>query len=389
MNVIARKFTTFVELLRLHATDFLATRSRVGRNPGTLLVVKLDAIGDYILFRNFLEILKKHHLYRKYQVTLCGNLLWKDLAETLDSPYVDDFIWIDRKKFYQHLEYRSAILTDISRRGFEVVVQSSYSREYFFCDAVVRASHARVKIGNSGDTQNITKKAKFHSDRYYDQFITLSGSTTFEFYRNREFFEKLLKTVIELPHPNMDVSGITTGFTAESPYAVLFPGAGERFRCWSVGNFAEIADFLFEKYGMQVLIAGSKADSSLADGISAASKCARPENITGKTPLPELAKIIAGAELLVANDTGAVHLAVAVGTRVVCISNGNHFGRFHPYPDDTRARSAVVYPSVIMENLGNPVKLYAEYGRGSSIDIQTIPVSQVKQVINDLLCDRA
>ena len=54
-------------------------------------------------------------------------------------------------------------------------------------------------------------------------------------------------------------------------------------------------------------------------------------NLAGKTSLQELISIIAGAHLLVGNETGAVHIAAAVSTSAICILGGGHFGRFLPY----------------------------------------------------------
>ena len=48
--------------------------------PGTLLIIKTDAIGDYILFRNFLSEVRNLSLYKNYKIILCGNELWKDIA---------------------------------------------------------------------------------------------------------------------------------------------------------------------------------------------------------------------------------------------------------------------------------------------------------------------
>ena len=368
--------------------DYQASQNRFARKSGTLLVVKLDAIGDYILFRNFLAVIKQSDLFGGYRITLCGNEAWKDFAEKIDSLFVDDFIWIDRKRFYSNLDYRSDILKEINRKGFEVVLQSSYSREYFYCDAVVKASRAKESIGQAGDTRNITRKAKFFSNMYYSKLIRLSGREIFEFYRNRGFFGGVLGKEIDIKTPALDISTVFSKYEPGTPYAIIFPGAGEKFRRWPANKFADIADFITDKYDLRIVIAGSGEDSDLAKEIISSSKTLRITDLTGKTPLPELAKLIAMSSLLVSNETGAVHMAVAVATRVVCISNGNHFGRFHPYPGEMAAKASFVYPPTITEHLDNPMKLYSEYGNGSSIDIETISISQVKQAIESLLSEK-
>ena len=54
-------------------------------------------------------------------------------------------------------------------------------------------------------------------------------------------------------------------------------------------------------------------------------------NWVGRTTLPGLAAVLAHAELLVGNETSAIHIAAAVGTPAVCIVGGGHYGRFMPY----------------------------------------------------------
>ena len=54
--------------------------------------------------------------------------------------------------------------------------------------------------------------------------------------------------------------------------------------------------------------------------------------MAGKTELTELSGLLSLSQLTISNDTGAVHLAAAIGTPMVCILGGGHFGRFVPYP---------------------------------------------------------
>ena len=46
----------------------------------SLLLFRVDAIGDFILFRNFIEVLSQSRKYSNFDITLLGNVLWKDLV---------------------------------------------------------------------------------------------------------------------------------------------------------------------------------------------------------------------------------------------------------------------------------------------------------------------
>ena len=69
----------------------------------SLLLIRLDAIGDYVLFRNFIQILKNSEKYKDYSITLVGNPIWKNLSEEIDISFIDRFIWLERDSFSKKL----------------------------------------------------------------------------------------------------------------------------------------------------------------------------------------------------------------------------------------------------------------------------------------------
>ncbi len=95
----------------------------------------------------------------------------------------------------------------------------------------------------------------------------------------------------------------------------LNPGAAEEWRRWPAESFAELALRLRARRWTPILV-GAPADAGLCASIAA--RCQPPlENFAGRTSVPEMAALLQQAELLVSNDTGAVHIAAAAGTRVV------------------------------------------------------------------------
>jgi ADP-heptose:LPS heptosyltransferase len=69
-------------------------------------------------------------------------------------------------------------------------------------------------------------------------------------------------------------------------------------------------------FGGTAVFVGGGDDTSLSQ--SAISELTGPSlNLTGRTSLPQLAAVLARADLMLANDTGPLHLAVALGRPVV------------------------------------------------------------------------
>jgi heptosyltransferase-2 len=99
------------------------------------------------------------------------------------------------------------------------------------------------------------------------------------------------------------------------------PGAtyGEA-KCWPRERFVELGRRLRKDYGAYILIFGSSRlkekalNAIIAQGIGEG--CL---NLSGQTSLLELTSLLRKCHLLVTNDTGTMHVAAAVGTRVVAI----------------------------------------------------------------------
>jgi lipopolysaccharide heptosyltransferase II len=111
---------------------------------------------------------------------------------------------------------------------------------------------------------------------------------------------------------------------AALPIVGLNPGAeyGPAKR-WPVEYFAQAALQIFGEIPALFLLFGSTADQTLtrqiADALSAASAVKRPSfvDLAGRTSLRELATGLSLCSVLLTNDTGPMHLATAVGTRVI------------------------------------------------------------------------
>ena len=104
----------------------------------------------------------------------------------------------------------------------------------------------------------------------------------------------------------------------EKKYAAIIPGAarGDSKR-WPDEYFAEVGRYLI-KQGMELLLLGSAGERDLCQKV--ADNCgATALNLAGKTSLPEFAGILSLCELTICNDSGGMHLAAAVGSKVIAV----------------------------------------------------------------------
>ena len=102
-----------------------------------------------------------------------------------------------------------------------------------------------------------------------------------------------------------------------SPYVVLHPGAAVEARRWPAAHHRRAAELLATD-GLAVVVTGGPDERELTADVA---KGAGDHGLDlgGRTGLPALSGVLAGAQALVVGNTGAAHLAAAVGTPVVSL----------------------------------------------------------------------
>ena len=98
-------------------------------------------------------------------------------------------------------------------------------------------------------------------------------------------------------------------------------GAGASYgsaKCWPPDRFAKALNEFLTDAGVEVVLFGTPAESAVCDAI--ASSLRRPcVNLTGKTTISDLPGLLSQCHLFLGNDSGAMHVAAAVGLPVVAV----------------------------------------------------------------------
>lgn len=312
------------------------------KHTETVLLIRLDAIGDFILWLDSAQHFKK--IYPDKKIILLGNKVWTDLAKKL--PYWDEVWPLDRQKFNRNPLYRLDFLRKIRKAGFEVVIQPTYSKEFLYGDAIVRISGARKRVGSIGDCSNIRPLEKRISDKFYTRLIPATPHPLMELKRNAEFMCGLgMSMEAGLPDLSLAIKGVKNPLDNLSDYYVLFPGASWSGKQWPITCFAAMTDKIYRQGRLTAVVCGSPDEQGLAESL--VSHINVPVmNMTGKTNLVELSVIIKDASFLVGNDTSAVHFAAAVSTPAFCLLGGGHYGRFMPYDIESKTEKPLPVPII-------------------------------------------
>lgn len=106
----------------------------------------------------------------------------------------------------------------------------------------------------------------------------------------------------------------------------IAPGAAYgSAKCWLPERFAQLADRLIADFDADVIVFGAAAEREVAERIAGAMRH-RPVMLVGQTKIGELPALFSRGRLFIGNDSGAMHVAAAVGLPVVAI-----FGPTDPF----------------------------------------------------------
>jgi len=341
-----------------------------------ILLVKIDAIGDYILFRNFLEVLKDSEKYKDYQIELLGNNSWKDIALEYDKDVVSNFYFINEDPLYEKPQEVFKLGWMLFKRKYEVVLQSTYSRTLMGNGLAALAS-GKESIAYNSDNEHHPRYKK-QTDKLYTRLLELPLHIHHEYERNHFFFQEVTNqeerqmAPLSLPFRKSEKSGI-----------LIFAGSSWIKKNWEKEKFLEIIKRLLLHTSDTIILAGGPAEIPITSYLLGnLSETSRIIDTTGKSSLPDLIQIVASSRLVISNDTNTVHIAAATQTPVICILGGGHFGRFMPYSEKMAFKPVCIFDEIPCYNCSWNCKFYEDNGNPypciSRINIERVWNSIVK-----------
>ena len=169
------------------------------------------------------------------------------------------------------------------------------------------------------------------------------------------------------------------------PRVVIHPGSGDNFpgRRWPTRRFGLVARALVDAFDAEVIVTGTGEEQDLAREVSEASE--RPlDDRSGRMDLRELIDVLAGADILISNDTGPVHIASALGVPVLGLYGPNTPLLYGPLSPGSRAFYDAPVCSPCITNFN-----YKTSRCLNPVCIRAIGVDEVTEAALALLAQRA
>jgi len=278
-------------------------------NINKIVVFRLSSIGDIVLTSALIRCLK--NTYPNARIDFVIKKQFRQLVE--HNPHIHTIFTVDSDEGFSGLKKLKVklklekydVFLDIHKnmRSLFIRTNNAYSKTYTYNKHVFQ----RTLLTNFGiDKYSIITPV-------YQRFVNAAkkidvkydGKGT-ELFISNEIEEKI-KTELKLKN-----------LLSEKPYVLLCPGASFKNKKWLPERFAELANILLDNDNVNVVLSGGKAEEEICKYIVQETK-GRAIDFSVRLSILESAVIAKYAKIVVANDTGMLHISEALKVPVIGI----------------------------------------------------------------------
>ena len=294
------------------------------------LIIRFGSLGDVILTTPVTRAIKE-----KYNDCEVHVLVKEEFAEVFkDSPYVDKIIKFDIRKGLSFLESFKELIKlckEINENDYSVVIDLHRNLRSFF-----------IRLYSNTERRLCYKKAALQ--RRLIVGLHLSAEIFKDLPHTVDKYLNTLKSIgidsadrIPFIYLSTDNEKFADDFFKENAIkkgAAVFaisPGAKHKSKMYPKEKFVNLINMITDKLNAHVILVGSKADKEIIGEIKASIKNSDKVSSLMSATIKESAAVIKRCDKLITNDSGPMHIAVAVGTPVVAIF-GPTDKRFGFYP---------------------------------------------------------
>ncbi len=297
------------------------TRIAHSYDPARLLLIGPAWVGDMVMAQVLLQVLRRR--WPRLQVDVLAPPASIPVAERMPEVRRAMPLCIDHGQLGLRLRRRTAAELRAQNYDWSICLPNSFKSAL-----IPYWAHIPTRTGFSGagrrlllnDRRRLNKKKLL---RTVDRFVALG-------------LPLRLPQPTQLPAPRLQVNRAALATTLQRlgisppqrPLVALAPGAeyGPAKR-WPVHHWSTLAQALIER-GYAVWIFGSPKDAEITRAIAA--DVPETLDLGGRTTLLEALDLLSLAPLTVSNDSGLMHVAGAVGSRVIALYGSTPLGMTPP-----------------------------------------------------------
>ena len=282
-----------------------------------ILIRATNWVGDAIMALPALRAVRKR--FPDAEITIVARPYIADIYR--DQEICDQLIPYDPKGLHAGFSGRERLAAELRAQKFDValLLQNAF-------DAAWLAWRARIpeRIGYARHARSflLTQRVPLprqgeipaHEKYYYLELLRRAGwghSAKDETFIGLRVPEEKRRSADEF----LSKSGVRQGAVRIAVAAGASYGSA---KCWPPLRFAEVANRLQSETEAEIILFGTAAEANVSTAISA--EMPRPPiDLTGKTAIADLPALLSQCQLFIGNDSGAMHVAAAVGLPIVAV----------------------------------------------------------------------
>ena len=291
-------------------------------NPRRVLFIRLSAMGDILLITPVLRL-----FHERFPETQIDVLVKRQFAQLLQyHPLIRNLIQLPDKPGLREL---FSVVRLLRSQKYDMIFDlQKHWRSYFLT--------ARAK------SKTVRRYKKYAFQRFLLVRWKINRYKGIPEYIPERYFYALRSPDIKwqkrnpefhIPDAIRNEAARKYSFPQNGMTVAIAPGAAWRTKRWPVSHFIALIQLIRKEFHATFIILGGKSDRDVCAEITA--QVGVPAvNLCGQTSLLESGAVMSRCELLVTNDTGMMHVATALGRKVIAVFGPTvkEFG-FFPFSD--------------------------------------------------------
>jgi heptosyltransferase-2 len=282
-----------------------------------ILIRATNWVGDAIMALPAVRAVREK--FREAEISVFARPYVADVYR--DQSVCDELIDYDPKGEHQGWQGRERLIAELRSRRFDtaLLLQNAFEAAWLAWRAGIPERIGYAKDGRSWLLTRAIATPKAGEIPPHEKFYYL------ELLRRAGWLERLPEIdqiALDVPEARKRLAAQTLLEAGVRPHAFrLALGAGASYgsaKCWLPERFAEFADRFQAEKDADVILFGTAGEIAVSRAITAGMK-RKPIDLTGKTTVGDLPALLSQCHLFLGNDSGAMHVAAAVGLPVVAV----------------------------------------------------------------------
>jgi ADP-heptose:LPS heptosyltransferase len=286
-----------------------------------VLLISNTALGDTLFSTPAIRALKER--YPAWELEVLAHRVFGNLLA--HNPHVAK-IWTYPGRNRRLL----TLVGDLRRRGYDLAIilhgnDPEATLLSYLSGAPYVIGSARSPLSFSYSAAVAFTDPDEHAIERRLNYVRLLGADT---------TDKRMDLFLPPEEPERGAAILTEYFGAIPPVLLaLHPTGSDPYKWWPAASFIELGNFLYKSYRAPLLIISGNSDRKAAEAIAA--QIAGPILVTGgRYPLLTVAALLSYSRLLVANDSGPLHMGLALKVPTIGLLGADAPRRVGPYAVD-------------------------------------------------------